>query len=170
MVERAALLALLLLLSACDAPTAPVQAAAPAEAGSGPAIVSSGDGFPCTPVKLWDGDGPIHCAEGPRVRLAGIAAREADGTCRPGHPCPDAGAEAARDKLASLLGRVTGTAREGHLTIEGPTLACTSEGPAGGRRTAAWCVSPTAGDLSCAMVASGTAAKWDRYWRGHDCG
>ena len=134
MAERGALLAFLLLLGACDAPTAPAQAAATgeeeAEAASASSAVSgavaSGDGFACTPVKLWDGDGPIHCAEGPRVRLAGIAAREVDGTCRPGHPCPDATAEVARDTLAALLGRVTGTAREGHLTIEGPTLSCTS--------------------------------------------
>ena len=174
MAERGAMLAFLLLLAACDAAVAPVEAAAHEEAAFAPAdasgIVADGDSFACTPTKLWDGDGPIHCAEGPRVRLSGIAAREADGSCRPGHPCPDASAQAARDTLAALLGRVTGTAREGHLLIEGPTIFCTSAGSAGGKRTAAWCVSPTAGDLSCAMVASGTAAKWDRYWRGHACG
>ena len=178
MAERGAPLALLLLLAGCDAAVAPVEAAAHEEADAAFAApasapggtVGDGDSFSCTPTKLWDGDGPIHCAEGPRVRLSGIAAREADGSCRPGHPCPDASAEAARDTLAALLGRVTGTAPQGHLLIEGPTLFCTSAGSAGGKRTAAWCVSPTAGDLSCAMVASGTAAKWDRYWRGHACG
>lgn len=136
-----------------------VQAAGPA-----------GESFACTPTKLWDGDGPIHCAEGPRIRLSGIAARETDGSCRPGHPCPDASAEAARDALAELLGKTTGVAPQGHVLIEGPTLTCRSVGSAGGKRTAAWCVSPKSGDLSCAMVASGTVVKWDKYWRGHACG
>ena len=78
--------------------------------------------------------------------------------------------DAARDALARLLGTPTGTSATGHLLVEGPVLDCLSEGSAKGSRTAAWCTSPTAGDLSCAMVASGTAMKWDRYWRGHSCG
>jgi hypothetical protein len=132
--------------------------------------VQPGATFACTPVKLWDGDGPIHCAEGPRIRLSGIAAREMDGSCSPGHPCPSESAEAARDTLAALLGRTTGTAPQGHLLIRGPALTCRAVGSAGGTRTAAWCVSPTRGDLSCAMLASGTVEKWDRYWRDHRCG
>ena len=32
-------------------------------------VVPAGEVFTCTPVSVWDGDGP-------RVRLAGIAARE----------------------------------------------------------------------------------------------
>ncbi|HYW15698.1 MAG TPA: hypothetical protein VE891_06045 [Allosphingosinicella sp.] len=133
-------------------------------------MVAKGESFSCTPKKVWDGDGPIHCAEGPKLRLAGIAAREMDGSCSPGHPCPEATAEAALEALAGLLGRTTGRASTGHLLIEGPALRCRSEGSANGGRTAAWCTSPTDGDLSCAMVASGTVAKWDRYWRGHSCG
>lgn len=154
-----------LALAGCDsrAAEAPAQAARPD-------VVAKGGSFACTPRKLWDGDGPIHCAEGPRIRLAGIAAREMDGSCSPGHPCPDSTAEAARDALAGLLGRTVGRAPTGHLLIDGPALRCRSEGSANGSRTAAWCASPTAGDLSCAMVASGTVAKWDRYWRGHRCG
>lgn len=54
-------------------------------------IVAAGLVFLCTPTLVADGDGPVWCAEGPRIRLAGIAARELDGTCRPGHPCPRAG-------------------------------------------------------------------------------
>lgn len=136
----------------------------------GAAIVAEGERFACTPLKVWDGDGPIHCAEGPKVRLAGIAAREMDGRCKSGHPCPEATAGAARDALAALLGRTIGSASTGHLRVEGPALDCRSEGSAKGNRTAAWCISPTAGDLNCAMVASGTAVKWERYWRGHRCG
>lgn len=170
---RFAILALALALAGCDSRAAPARAVEP-DGGRAEApdigIVAKGERFDCTPEKVWDGDGPIHCAEGPKVRLAGIAAREMDGSCKTGHPCPDATALAARDALAAMLGRTTGTASTGHLLVEGPPLQCLSEGSAQGRRTAAWCTSPTAGDLSCAMVASGTAARWDRYWRGHSCG
>ena len=51
-------------------------------------IVAAGQTFTCTPTHVWDGDGPIWCAEGAHVRIAGIAAREMDGTCRTNQPCP----------------------------------------------------------------------------------
>ena len=134
-----------------------------------PSAVSNGTNFTCTPTRVWDGDGPIWCAEGPRVRLAGIAAREMDGTCKPGHPCPRASALAARGALVDLLGGARGLASEGHALVRGPKLSCVSEGSAGGSRTAAWCRSPMTGDLSCAMVRSGTAERWPRYWREGHC-
>src|SRR3546814_11542766 len=69
-------------------------------------VVPAGQTFLCTPTRVWDGDGPVWCAEGPRIRLAGIAARESDGTCRSNQPCPDAPAQAARDALRSAERRV----------------------------------------------------------------
>lgn len=175
LLRPAAAIALAFALAGCDSGAAGIPAAttgagrAEAPEAAGFAIVAEGERFACTPEKVWDGDGPIHCAEGSKVRLAGIAAREMDGSCSPGHPCPDATAEAARDALAGLLGRTTGTASTGHLLVEGPALECLSEGSAKGGRTAAWCTSSSAGDLNCAMVASGTVARWPRYWRGHSC-
>lgn len=47
-------------------------------------VVPAGQSFRCTPVAIYDTDGPIWCAEGPRLRLNAVAAREADGTCRRG--------------------------------------------------------------------------------------
>jgi endonuclease YncB( thermonuclease family) len=132
-------------------------------------IVPAGVTFSCTPTRVWDGDGPVWCAEGPRLRVAGIAARESDGTCRTNQPCPDATSDRARDALANVIGRRRGFANEGHVLISGPKMSCRSEGSAGGSRTAAWCVSPRGGDVSCAMVATGTALKWPRYWRSHRC-
>ena len=131
--------------------------------------VPAGEAFACTPVAVWDGDGPIWCEEGPRVRLAGIAAREIDGSCSVGHPCPSANAIEARDALVRLLGEPTGVGPHGHVTVWGPTMKCLSDGSGGGKRTAAWCISPKGGDLSCAMVALKMALKWDRYWKGHVC-
>jgi hypothetical protein len=48
-------------------------------------------------------------------------------------------------------------------------MHCTSTGGAGGDRTGAWCISPRSGDISCAMVRGGWAARWERYWQGHRC-
>lgn len=133
------------------------------------AIVAAGETFTCTPTQVWDGDGPIWCAEGPHVRIAGIAAREMDETCRDNQPCPAAGALEARGALVSLFGGPRGTNSTGHVIVAGRTMVCRSEGSAGGTRTAAWCTLPSGQDLSCAMVATGTVLKWDRYWKGHRC-
>lgn len=132
-------------------------------------IVGTGQVFLCTPVAVWDGDGPIWCAEGPRVRLAGIAAREMDGSCSPGQPCPTVSAKAARDELVGLFGGAKGTLSTGHVLVRAPAMRCTSDGSAGRSRTAAWCVTPSGIDVNCAMVRSGAVLKWDRYWRGHRC-
>ncbi|MDA0819287.1 MAG: hypothetical protein O3C52_01835 [Proteobacteria bacterium] len=133
------------------------------------AIVPAGDEFTCTPTRVWDGDGPIWCKEGTRVRLAGIAAREMDGTCRANQPCPDVSAEEARDALVRLVGKPTGRSPEGHVLVAAPAMRCISDGNGVGTRTAAWCVSPIGGDLSCAMVAGQWALRWDHFWRTHRC-
>lgn len=49
-------------------------------------VIAAGQTFTCTPTRVWDGDGPVWCAEGPRLRIAGIVAREMDGTCSTHHP------------------------------------------------------------------------------------
>ena len=132
-------------------------------------VVPAGEEFTCTPTHVWDGDGPVWCAEGPRIRLAGIAAREIDDSCRANQPCPDAPAVEARDALVKLIGVPTGRSMEGPVLVKGPSMRCTSVGDGVGTRTAAWCVSPAGGDVSCAMVKGGWALRWDRYWRGHAC-
>jgi len=132
-------------------------------------IVASGQTFTCTPTHVWDGDGPLWCAEGPHLRIAGIAAREMDGTCRTNQPCPAASAIEARDALVQLMGGARGTISTGHVVVRGPRLTCRSEGGAGGNRTAAWCRLPSGADLSCAMIKTGTVLRWDRYWKGPAC-
>lgn len=126
-------------------------------------VVPAGASFACTPVAVYDGDGPIWCAEGPRIRLSGIAAREMDGTCRPNQPCPTPSAADARDALVRLLDGGRGRLRTGHVVVRGPVLRCVSHGSGRGTRTAALCSTPGIGDLSCAMVRSGTVLRWHRY-------
>ncbi len=133
------------------------------------AVVSAGQTFTCTPTHVWDGDGPVWCAEGPHIRIGGIAAREMDGTCRSNQPCPRASAIEARDALVRLLGGPRGTISTSHVIVAGPRLICHSEGSAGGNRTAAWCRFPSGADLSCAMIKTGTVLRWDRYWKGPAC-
>lgn len=132
-------------------------------------VVAAGQEFRCTPTRVWDGDGPVWCAEGPRLRIPGIAAREADGTCRRGQPCPEATAARARDALVRTIGSARGRSAQGHVLVTGPTMRCRSDGDAKGMRTAAWCVSPQGGDVSCAMVRSRTVLVWRRYWGRHRC-
>ncbi|SMF61007.1 hypothetical protein [Allosphingosinicella indica] len=129
-------------------------------------VIAAGLAFACTPTHVWDGDGPIWCAEGPKIRLSGIAAREMDGSCKKGHPCPAADPIRARDYLVRLIGKPVGRAPTGHILVSGETLVCRSAGSGKGDRTAAWCSNSTAGDLSTAMARSGFAARWDRYWTG----
>jgi hypothetical protein len=132
-------------------------------------IVPAGQQFTCSPTMVYDGDGPVWCAEGPRLRIAGIAAREMDGTCRGNQPCPDASAEEARDALVELLGKPAGMWRDHVRLKDAPALRCLSTGQAVGSRTGAWCTGPQ-GDISCRMVASRTVLPWRQYWNGHRCG
>jgi endonuclease YncB( thermonuclease family) len=123
-------------------------------------IIPRGQTFTCTPTLVWDGDGPIWCAEGPKIRLAGINAREHDETCRPNAPCPKASGRAARDYLVKLLGGPRGTTRTGHIRVAGPPLRCRSDGWGKGDRTAAWCLLSSGADLSKELVASTTVTRW----------
>lgn len=135
-------------------------------------VVPKGQSFDCTPTHVWDGDGPVWCSEGPKVRVSGINARETDGTCKESHPCPglDATWEKARDQLVNLVGTPTGRkSKHGHIIVQGPTMQCISVGRARGDRTGAWCVSPRGGDISCAMLKSGLVVKWKTYWKQHTC-
>lgn len=115
--------------------------------------------FSCTVASITDGD-TLRCAErgsdgrAIRVRLSGIAARERDNSCSPGHPCPDASSEASTTALERLAA--------------GEELSCRAVGTTYGR-VAAFCENGSGVDLSCAMVQGGYAAKWDRYWGAHRC-
>lgn len=135
-------------------------------------VIPAGQTLACSPTHVWDGDGPTWCDEGPKVRVSDVNTRETDDTCATGHPCPSkkAGWDVARDFLVTLIGRPTGAkSQHGHVLVHGPTMVCLSVGRAHRDRTAAWCISPKGGDISCEMIKSGLAAKWPEYWKGHVC-
>jgi endonuclease YncB( thermonuclease family) len=128
----------------------------PAEGGETPAIAGAARAstFPCTVIKVHDGDGPIWCDEREvdgkpiKIRLTAIAARELDETCSAGHPCPTASGASAQKALERLaLGQV---------------LQCEATGTSYGRTTA-WCWRSDGVELNCAMVEGGWALRWDKF-------
>lgn len=101
--------------------------------------------------------------------------------CHEGHPCTDKSAESARKALSELVGgkstysdfRKSEAGREKtifkHVDIaDADALKCRAVGKSFSRTTA-WCVSPSHGDLSCALLKQGYVAKWDKYWEEGHC-
>ena len=123
------------------------------QASSAAVDTASGSHFPCTVQSVYDGDGPINCAETDvagkqvRVRLRGIEAREADNSCRYDNLCPEASGAEAKAQLTRLaVGR----------------LECTSFGPSYNNVDAS-CRNPSGQDISCEMLRSGAAMRWPQY-------
>ncbi|WP_066723447.1 thermonuclease family protein [Sphingomonas pituitosa] len=116
--------------------------------------------FTCTVTRVHDGDGPLWCTEGPKVRIAGVQApdfRSAE-PCRArraGYVCNDARARASQRKVSAL--------------VLHSRLACQALEPSY-NRIVARCRLPDGRDLSCAVLAAGAATRWDRYWRRYNLG
>jgi endonuclease YncB( thermonuclease family) len=116
-------------------------------------VVPAGQAFTCLATRAYDADGPIYCAQADgrkvKIRLQGVGAVEADGTCRPNQPC------GIRDprRAKALTQKI----------VVGKRLKCVSHGGALGDRTAAWCTLPTGKSLSCEVIRSGAGARWARY-------
>ncbi len=123
-------------------------------------IIVSPPAFFCTVTRVHDGDGPLWCAEGPKVRIAGVQApdfRSAE-PCRQhraSYVCSDRAARASQRTVSALVLRRRLTCQ----AIE-PSYA----------RIVARCRLPDGRDLSCAVIMAGAAARWDRYWRRYGMG
>ena len=107
----------------------------------------NGDRFFCQVMSVTDGD-TLRCADGTRVRLHAVAARESDESCSPGHPCPSASGAAATATLRELAG--------------GQGLQCMRTGTSYNRVTAI-CSNEAGVEVNCAMIQSGTVVIWPRY-------
>lgn len=124
-----------------------------ARSDSVPRPPSDEQSFSCTVVSVTDGD-TLRCINGTRIRIAAIAARETDESCREGHPCPLASGASAKRELSRLtLGR---------------RLSCEPTGR-NYNRVAAFCRTSAGTEISCAMVAGGYAAPWERFGYGARC-
>lgn len=116
--------------------------------------------FACTVVRVHDGDGPLWCRQGPKVRIAGVQAPDFENAspCRTGranYVCSDAKARASRRIVESL--------------VLNKTLRCQPVDRSYSR-VVARCTLPDGRSLSCATIAAGAAVRWDRYWRRYKMG
>ena len=116
--------------------------------------------FVCEVVKVHDGDGPLWCANGIKVRVAGIQAPDFEDAepCRTGraeYTCSNVAAERSRRIVERLVLR--------------RRLTCQPLGKSYSR-VVARCTLPDGRSLSCATIAAGAAIRWDRYWRRYRMG
>ena len=114
-------------------------------------------------VRVHDGDGPLWCRTGQKVRVAGIQAPDFKNAVpcrraavrRAAYTCDDVAAERARLVVSRLtLGR---------------RLTCQPVGTSYSRIVAR-CTLPDGRSLSCAAIAAGAAVRWARYWRQYGMG
>jgi len=117
------------------------------KAGADAPTAPAADRFVCEVAYVNDGD-TFRCADGVRVRLHAVAARENDETCSPGHPCPAASAASAKAQLERL--------------VAGETISCERTGKSYNRITAI-CWTPGDVEVNCAMIRSGTTVVWPRF-------
>ena len=129
-------------------PDAPPQAPSPAAALARMPATSAAL-FECEVALVNDGD-TLRCRDGVKVRLHAIAAREADETCSPGHPCPEASGASA----TALLSRLAAD----------KTLTCEPTGRSYDRITAI-CRTPDGEEINCAMVRGGVTLIWEKFDR-----
>jgi endonuclease YncB( thermonuclease family) len=114
---------------------------------------ATGRAFPCTVLKVMDGDGPVICAEKDQegrqvqVRLRGIEARDGDGNCRIAQGCPKMNWEEGKAVLTRLAGA---------------RMNCTSYGPYRDR-VDAFCDTLEGADVSCELVRMGAAVRWPEF-------
>ena len=114
---------------------------------------STGRTFPCTVVKVMDGDGPVICEEQDQlgrqvqVRLRGIEARDGDGNCRIAQGCPEMNWQEARAVLVRVAGaRMNCLSRDGYRD-----------------RVDAFCSNLSGVDVNCELVRMGAAVRWPEF-------
>ena len=119
--------------------------------------------FTCVVVSVHDGDGPLWCANGIKVRIAGVQAPDYEdaGPCRRAdarratYTCDTAAAARSQRIVAQM------TLRQ--------RMICQAVGTSYAR-VVARCTLPDGRSLSCAVIAAGAAVRWDRYWRRYRLG
>ncbi|RZM32115.1 MAG: hypothetical protein EOP67_29420 [Sphingomonas sp.] len=119
--------------------------------------------FACEVVRVHDGDGPLWCRSGQKVRVAGIQAPDFTSAApcrrpaahRATYTCDDRAAERSRRIVERLVLRRSLTCQPVDRSYKRVVARCTL---ADGR------------SLSCAAIASGAAVRWDSYWRRYTMG
>lgn len=103
--------------------------------------------FLCLVVSVTDAD-TVRCADGTRVRLAAINARESDGSCRRGMVCPIMPPARAKAIVSAM--------------VLGKRLTCIPRGKSWSRIVSD-CRFQNGRRVSCDIAATGAAA-WEPTW------
>ncbi len=111
--------------------------------------------FDCRVIRVHDGDGPIWCANGRKIRVAGVQAPDFESAepCRrgkPGYVCSDTLARQSQQIIERMVLNRTMTCRPVGRSWE---------------RVVARCTLPDGRSLTCAAIAAGAATRWESYWR-----
>lgn len=119
--------------------------------------------FTCDVIRVHDGDGPLWCRSGEKVRVAGIQAPDFESAepCR--RPYARRGNYTCDDRAAARSQRIVSG------LVMGKRLTCQPTGKSYSRIVAR-CTLPDGRSLSCAAIAAGAAVRWDRYWRQYRMG
>ena len=110
--------------------------------------------FTCVVTRVHDGDGPLWCSNGVKIRVAGIQAPDFEDTV----PCREHRAEYTCSNIAAERSRVVVE----RLTLH-QAMTCQPMGTSYSR-VVARCTLQDGRLLSCAILASGAAVRWDKYW------
>lgn len=113
--------------------------------------------FVCHVVSLHDADGPIRCRNGVKIRVAGVNARETDGTCRSNAPCPVMRHEQAKPIAERLVLHKTLTCKKVDRSWKRIVAVCSFTGFDQQRGKVGQI------DLRCALNASGATVDWPEY-------
>jgi endonuclease YncB( thermonuclease family) len=116
--------------------------------------------FTCTVTRVHDGDGPLWCSNGIKVRVAGVQAPDFESAApcrarRAGYTCSNASAERGRRIVE-------------RLTLH-RTMRCRATGNSYSR-VVARCTLADGRSLSCAVLAAGAGVRWESYWRRYGMG
>ena len=119
--------------------------------------------FVCEVVRVHDGDGPLWCANGTKVRIAGVQAPDFESAepCR--RPAARRTAYVCDDRTAARSQAIVSG------LVLNRRLNCQPLGRSY-RRVVARCTLPDGRSLSCAVIAAGAATRWARYWRQYRMG
>ena len=108
-------------------------------------------GFTCEVVRVHDGDGPLWCGSGQRIRVAGIQAPDFTSA----EPCRQHRVGYVCDDVAAARAQAVAT----RLTLH-QRLTCRPVDRSYSR-VVARCTLPDGRSLSCALLAAGAAQRWD---------
>jgi len=119
--------------------------------------------FTCEVTRVHDGDGPLWCRSGQKIRVAGVQAPDFESAA----PCRRPDARRANYTCDNRAARRAQRIMSG-LTL-GKQLRCQPTGKSYSRIVTR-CTLPDGRSLSCAAIASGAAVRWDRYWQQYRMG